>query len=589
MSFSGHWSPASWLVIVAYMIFTTVLGKMLAGKQATIRDFFLGGRKLPWYAICGSIIATELSAMTLVGVPAFLWAETGNMTYAILGIGTILARIIVGFVFVPRYYDEEIYSPYEYIGNRLGERARRVTSLLFMVGGMLGQGARVLLAAIVLNVVLSYGANVSPDAGIHMSIWIVGAFAILWTYMGGIRTVIWTDVIQFLIFTFSAALTLIVVVSQFHTATAEAGTATILHLAKEAGKLQWLDLSFDPRKEFTLLTGVVASTLAGLAAYGTDQMMVQRMFCCKGPREARRAIIWSSVSQVLMLICLFVGVGLWAIYVKGNLAGETKEIAQINQNENRLLPVFIKNHVNWFFGGIMVAGIFAAAISTLESILAALSQQTLETLQRFGKIRLVHGDERNEAKAIGLSRLFVVFWGIVLCGMASMFQIILSRGGGGLLIVLALTVVGYTAGGILGTFLMALIPRLRRSAAGMEWSAILSILTIFALRYHEPVMLSGHKVNWTLIVIYGVGALLCFSSILLLPRKVIAPFTIAVFIGLIIFLNQYQAVFYDSPVPAYLTLSFPWLAPVGALVMIASAQLICAPARGKYVRIPRAD
>lgn len=578
MSFSGQWSPYSWVVIIVYMIFTTWLGKKLAGRQATIRDFFLGGRKLPWYAICGSIIATELSAMTLVGVPAFLWAETGNMTYAILGLGTILARIIVGFVFVPRYYDEEIYSPYEYIGNRLGERARRVTSLLFMVGGMLGQGARVLLAAIVLNVVLSYGADVSAEAGIHISIWIVGAFAILWTYMGGIRTVIWTDVIQFVIFTLSAALTLIVVVSQFHTPAGESGGAAIWNLASEAGKLKWLDLSLDPRKEFTLLTGLVASTLAGLAAYGTDQMMVQRMFCCKGPREARRAIIVSSVSQILMIICLFVGVGLWAIYVKGNLAGATDEIKQINANENALLPVFIKNHVHWFFGGIMVAGIFAAAISTLESVLAALSQQTLETLQRVGKIQFVQGHEKSETEAIRLSRLFVIFWGIVLCGMASMFQIILSRGGGGLLIVLALTLVGYTAGGILGTFLMALIPGLRRSAAGMEWSAVLSILTIFALRYHEPAEMFGRTVNWTLIVIISVGVLLAVSSILLLPRIFIAPLTIAVFTGIIIFLNQFQAVFYDSPVPAYLTLSFPWLAPLGALVMIVSAQLICEPA-----------
>ncbi len=576
MSFSGHWSSASWLVIAVYMIFTTWLGKKLAGRQATIRDFFLGGRKLPWYAICGSIVATELSAITLVGAPAFLWAETGNMTYAILGIGTIFARIIVGFWFVPRYYEEEIYSPYEYIGKRLGERARRVTSLLFMVGGMMGQGVRVLLAAIVLNLVLSYGANVSPGASVHISIWIVGVFAILWTYLGGIRTVIWTDVIQFLIFTLSAALTLVVVVSQFHTATGEGGIGTILHLASEAGKLKWLDFSLDPRKEYTILTGLVASTLAGLAAYGTDQMMVQRMFCCRGPREARRAIIASSVSQVLMLICLFVGVALWAIYVKGNLTGAKDEIKLINDNNDNLLPVFIKHHVNWFFGGVMVAGIFAAAISTLESILAALAQQTLETLDRFGAVRLVHGDARSESRAIGLSRLFVVFWGVVLCSMASMFQVFRSHSGGGLLIVLALTVVGYTAGGILGTFIMALVPWLRRSAAGMEWSAALSILTIFALRYHKPAEVFGSAgINWTLWVILAVGAILCLSSIVFLPRKVAAPVTIAALIGLIVFLNQYQAVFYDSPVPAPLTLSFPWLAPVGAFVMIVASQFIC--------------
>ncbi|MCE5229322.1 hypothetical protein LLG95_06955 [bacterium] len=567
MSFTGHFSPASWVIIIGYMIFTTWLGGKLAGKQATIRDFFLGGRKLPWYAICGSIIATELSAMTLVGVPAFLWAETGDMTYAILGVGTILARIIVGFVFVPRYYDEEIYSPYEYIGNRLGERARRVTSLLFMAGGMMGQGARVLMTAVVLNVVLSMSGTPS-DASIHMSIWIVGAVAILWTYMGGIRTVIWTDVIQFVIFSLSAALTLVVVVGQFQTATGESGVGTILKLAYDAGKLHWLDLSLDPRKEFTLLTGLVASTLGGLAAYGTDQMMVQRMFCCKGPREARRAIIWSSVSQVLMLICLFVGVALWAFYKKSGLPGVPlpQELAQINKDENSLLPVFIKYRVNWVFGGIMVAGIFAAAISTLESILAALAQQTLEMLQRIGRITLTHGDDRSEAAAIGLSRLFVVFWGVVLCGMASMFQIVIS--GGGLLIVLALSVVGYTAGGILGTFLMALIPKLRRQAAGMEWSALLSILTIFALRWHEP---------WALWAIVAIGMIMMLTAAWLLPRKASAPLTVCAFMLFIIFLNQFKAVLPGSPEPVNLTLSFPWFAPMGALVMIVASQFICAP------------
>ncbi|MEN6625999.1 MAG: hypothetical protein ABFD69_07225 [Candidatus Sumerlaeia bacterium] len=566
--FSGHFSSLSWIVIVGYMLFTTWLGKRLAGRQATIRDFFLGGRKLPWYAICGSIIATELSAVTLVGAPAFLWAETGNMTYAILGVGTILARIIVGFVFVPRYYDEEIYSPYEYIGNRLGERARRTTSALFMVGGMMGQGARLLMSAVVLNVIISQTGD--SDFGIHYSIWIIGAVAILWTYMGGIKTVIWTDVIQFVIFSLSAALTLVVVVGQFQTATGESGIGTILKLASDAGKLEWLDLSLDPRKEFTLLTGLVASTLAGLAAYGTDQMMVQRMFCCRGPREARRAIIWSSVSQVLMLVCLLVGVGLWAFYQKSGMAGVPlpEEIAKIDQDENSLLPVFIKYRVHWFFGGIMVAGIFAAAISTLESILAALAQQSIETLHRLGgRFKLVHGDEQSETNAIRVSRIFVVFWGVVLCAMASLFYEM--RDARQLLIVLALSVVGYTAGGILGTFLMALIPGLRRRAEGMEWAALLSVMTIFALRWHEP---------WAPWAIAAAGAALIVSSVFLLPRKISPPITIVACVAVIMFLNLCKVVYPDSPEPQFLTLAFPWFAPLGAVVMITASQFICMPA-----------
>jgi Na+(H+)/acetate symporter ActP len=228
VKFNGY----SWAVIVVYMILTTWLGHRLSGSHATIRDFFLGGRKIPWYAVSGSVIATELSAMTLVGAPAFLWAASGDMSYAVLAIGTILGRIIVGYVFVPKYYEQEIYSPYEYIGNQLGHRANRITSFLFMMGGILGQGTRVLLTAIVLEVV--------TGMDIYACIWIVGFVSVVWTWMGGITTVIWTDVIQFLVFAFSSILTLVIVGMEFHTVDGQAGVGVIVDLA--SGEIQRLQL-----------------------------------------------------------------------------------------------------------------------------------------------------------------------------------------------------------------------------------------------------------------------------------------------------------------------------------------------------------
>lgn len=459
----------SWIVIALYMAATTWIGALLSGKQATIRDFFLGGRKLPWFAVSGSIIATEVSAMTLVGVPAFLWAEaTGDMRYAALALGGIVSRIIVGIWMVPKYYERDLYSPYEYIGHQLGPSANRLTSLLFMAGGVLGQGTRVLLTAVVLGVVTGWG--------IYNCILAVGIVAVIWTLMGGITTVIWTDVIQFFVFVAAAAISLVVVFLEFRELHGPDSLSFIITTASEAGKFRWLDLNPDIRLDYTLVAALIASTIGGLGAYGTDQLIAQRIFCCKGVKEARKAIIWSIVGQFLMLICLLVGVALWAFYKRLGVPGipSPDEAAQIGENTNRLLAVFIKYRVPAILGGLMTAGIFAAAISSLDSILAALSQQTLHAM------RPPKNDGEPDAKSdIFLSRLFVVLWAFVLCGMAAIFQAALD--GKGLIIELALSVVGLVGGSILGIFALAFFPRLGRGVRGLTWCAALAIMTVFAL------------------------------------------------------------------------------------------------------------
>jgi len=173
-----------WSIVAGYLLLTTVLGVLLSGKQQTFRDFFLGGRTLPWYAVAGSIISTEISAVTFVGVPSIAFAATGNFTYLQLGIGTIVARIIVGFWFVPAFYEREIYSPYDYMERRLGPRVKQLVTVLFLIGQLLGQGVRVGLTALVLQV--ATGNRLS----LHESIWLIGAVSIAWTLIGGISTVV---------------------------------------------------------------------------------------------------------------------------------------------------------------------------------------------------------------------------------------------------------------------------------------------------------------------------------------------------------------------------------------------------------------
>jgi Na+/proline symporter len=202
---SGGFLASDWAVVVFVFALTTWIGHRMSGKPATLREFFLGGKRLPWYAVAGSIVATEISAVTLISLPAVVFKDGGNLSYLQLGIfGSFLARWLVALFVVPAYYEKEIYSPYDYMGARLGEGVRRTTTVLFSVGGVLGQAARVYLTAVVLEVILheqlarwSQVLGVSP---IVLAISAIGTVSVLWTWMGGIATVIWTDVVLFALF-----------------------------------------------------------------------------------------------------------------------------------------------------------------------------------------------------------------------------------------------------------------------------------------------------------------------------------------------------------------------------------------------------
>src|SRR5262245_10201119 len=201
-TFSAQFTSIDWLVVIGYLVFTSWLGAAMAGRQSSARDFFLGGRKLPWYAVSGSIIASEISALTFVSVPWVVCQPGGNLTYLQLGVfGSLLARIIVGYWLVPEYYRREIYSPFDYMHNQLGGNIRGLTTVLFVIKALLAQSSRIYLAGEVLRVVLadqlgwlSEHTRVDELTG---AIAIIAVVSIVWTLMGGMRTVIWTDVALF--------------------------------------------------------------------------------------------------------------------------------------------------------------------------------------------------------------------------------------------------------------------------------------------------------------------------------------------------------------------------------------------------------
>ena len=278
MDFHENFTTLDWCVVAGYLLLTTWVGHLLKGRQSSIKDFFLGGRSLPWLAVSGSIIATEISGVTFIGVPGMVYAAGGDFTYLQWGIGSIIARILVGIFFVKVFYEREIYSPYDYMGNRLGLASKRLATIIFQIGGILGQSVRVLVAALALKVV-------TPLEFDHC-IWIIGIFAVGWTLMGGMRTVIWTDVMQFFLFVGAGLFSLFWMLS-----TIDGGWSGMVEIANQADKFTLFNLTTDPAVGFTLWVAILAVPFQNLSAFGVDQLNAQRMFCCKNSRDATKAMI----------------------------------------------------------------------------------------------------------------------------------------------------------------------------------------------------------------------------------------------------------------------------------------------------------
>ena len=462
-----------WLVVAGYLLFTTWIGHRLSGKNATIREFFLGGRSLPWWAVSGSMIATEISALTFIGVPGMVYALHGDWTYLQWGIGSVIARFAVAWWLVPLYYKQEIYSPYDYMGARLGEGVRRLVTVLFSIGAILGQSVRVLVTAIILQTVTGYSATAC--------IIIIGIFAVIWTLMGGMRTVIWTDVVQFCLFIFGGLLALGWLAGTL-------GSDTIIALNQAAGpegdvnKLRLFNLTppWDgPLLNYTLWVAIIAMPFQNFTAFGTDQLNTQRIFCCGSAGEARKAVAWSSVSLVITVLMLAVGAGLYAWYLE--VVPTTAEAAWFDQDPNYVFPIWITTVLPIGLSGLILAAAFAAAITSLDSILAALSQTTLSAW---------YGRERLEREADGpamvfRSRIAVIVWAIVLTTFAIVLTDTYESGDSKNLIDLAFGILTYTYGPLLGVLLAAIIPG-RRNIPGLFVGVAISILGVALIRPELP-------------------------------------------------------------------------------------------------------
>lgn len=428
-------NAADWTVILAYLGGIIGLGIAFGRDQKNTRDYFLGSRNTPWWGIGFSIVAAETSALTVIGVPAMAYG--GNLLFVQMVLGYIIARILLAVVLVPYYFRGEIYSPYELFSNAFGIRARQMSAGLFLLSETLAAGVRVYVACIPLQLML--GVRVLPAIVLFIGL------SLVYTYIGGVKAVIWTDAVQFGLFLLGGLFTLVYIPTLV-----EGGLPAVAQQAAEAGKLQWLNLRLTLDAPFNLWMGLIGGTFVTLSSHGAEQLIVQRVLACRNIADGRRALVLSAVLILpLFLIFLLAGAMLWVYYQHQPLAiplPEVKPGSGIKANDF-IFPIFLLTAVPHWLRGFLVVAILSAAMSSVSSALTSLaSVSTMDFVRPW-----LRG--WSEAAVLRLSKRSTIAWAAVLLVVAYLSREVTF------VLNAAFSLRGLTSGALLGGLFLAVFVR----------------------------------------------------------------------------------------------------------------------------------
>lgn len=454
-----------YLVLFVYLLVSALFGAFLGKGQKNLDDYFLASKKMPWWTICLSIVATETSTLTFIGAPAI--AFTGNLTFIQVVFGYFLGRLLVSFFLIPGYFTRNIQTAYELLYFRFGARVRDFSALLFLTSRSLADGVRLFATSLVLSVV--------TDLTDIWTILIIGGVTIIYTLYGGMRAVIWNDVIQLGIYLLGALLAFLIILNRV-----PGGWSEIAAIAARDNKFQLLNFSLDLNITYTLWAGLLGGAFLTLATHGTDQMMVQRYLACGSRRHSQLALVLSGfIVLVQFLFFLLIGVMLYAFYEHFPLG---RDLSQVNQ----IFPVFIVEQMPAGISGFVVAAIFAASMSTLSSSLNSLASSSVNDFYR-----PYLASDTVDTQSLNISRLCTFGWGVILMSIAMW-----ARDWGELLQA-ALTITGATMGCVLGVFLLGL----RNNQLSQRRTITAMVAGLVAM---TAVHLNGN-IAWTWYVLIGAG------------------------------------------------------------------------------------
>ena len=437
-------------VLITYLLGVTAWGAWLGRGQRGGSDYFLGSRSLPWFAVMLSVVATETSTLTFLSIPGVSY--TGSLVFLQLTLGYLVGRMVVAAVLLPAYYRGELVTAYALLETRFGVGARRFTSAIFMVTRLFADSVRLFATAIPLALITGWPYP--------LSIVVIGVMTVVYTYFGGIKAVVWVDAVQMGLYLFGAAVAVIAV-----QLLVPAGWGGVLADASAAGKLDVIDFTWDLGTTYTLWAGVLGGGFLTMASHGTDQLIVQRLLTCRDRASAQRALVGSGfVVVVQFLLFLLVGLGLWAYYGGRDFALPDEIFAR-----------FIVEALPPGITGLLIAGVFAAAMSSLSSSINSLASATA-----YDYWAPIVGASDDEGRIFKAGRIFTLVWAALLIGGAILF-IPLSEGTSAVEVALGIASLVY--GGLLGVFALGVLTE-RPGQEAAIFGIVFGIGMVTLLREH---------------------------------------------------------------------------------------------------------
>jgi solute:Na+ symporter, SSS family len=448
-------------IIALYLAGITLFGLRFRTKQRSVRDYFLAGRDIPWWAIALSIVAAETSTLTIISIPGL--AYDTNLTFLQVIMGYVVGRVVISFVLLPHYFRGDLFTAYELIERRFGPGLRSLTAGLFLLTRAAAEGVRVYAVSIVVSIALGTGEMAS--------IAIITALTLIYTFEGGLAAVIWTDVVQTAIYVGGTLI----------------GFATILHLvpggwgaihasASGVGKLEIFDFRPSLWIPYTFWAGVIGGTFFTTASHGTDQLIVQRLLAARGRKQSAAALLSSGIAILFQFaLFLMMGILLWAYY--------RVPAAQFGKPD-RIYPTFIVSHMPHGISGLLIAAVLAAAMSNLSAALNSLSSSAI--LDFYVRLR----PQTDEKMKLRFSRMATLIWALVLFGLA---VIALHRAGRVVEVGLQIASVAY--GALLGAFLLGVLTRRANSTGAMVGMLLGFVIELYLWLFT--------RVPWTWWVLIG--------------------------------------------------------------------------------------
>lgn len=443
------------LVIVAYLVGVTLLGVWVGRRQKDAKDYFVADREIPWWAVMFSIVASETSALTFISIPGL--AYTTDLGFLQIATGYLLGRIVVANTLLPRYYKGNLVTAYALLEQRFGLATRRFTSIVFMVTRGLADSVRVFATAVPIALII--GPLLPPNEVMPVAVLVLGTLTILYTIRGGMRAVVWTEILQASVYIIGGLSAMLVVGKLV-----DGGWGTIMQSAAAAGKLKTISWYTGFDQPHTMFAGLIGGAFLSMASHGADQLIVQRLLSAKSLRDAQVAIIGSGFAVIAQFaLFLLLGVGLWTFY-----GGSTFP------TPDAIFPTFIVDQMPHGLVGLLLAAVLAATMSTHSGAINSLAAATTHDIYLPLSKR-----SADDPQTLRIGRIFAFIWGVVLTGGALLFP----QNQKTPVVVIALSIASFTYGALLGGFFLGIFWRraIQRDAIlGMSVGIVVMSLIVFA-------------------------------------------------------------------------------------------------------------